>query len=130
MAVRAILRLATMRGILRFAPFDRVRRFIDSRPRGTTPPDPRAAALTVRRAMSRAERTLPGSTCLARSLAAEWLLGEHGLGAKLSIGVATATPGAALPLDAHAWVESEGLIIAGDGELARYAALVAFGLPV
>ena len=79
--------------------------------------------------MRRAERTLPGSTCLARSLAAEWLLHEQGLGAKLVIGVATATPGAKLPLDAHAWVESEGLVIAGDGELDRYAALVSFGSP-
>ncbi len=127
--MRALLRLTTMRGMLRFAPFDRVRRFIDSRPRGATPSDARAAALTVRRAMSRAERSLPGSTCLARSLAAEWLLREQGLGAKLSIGVATAAPGAELPLDAHAWVESEGLVIAGDGELDRYAALVSFGSP-
>ena len=79
--------------------------------------------------MSRAERTLPGSTCLARSLAAEWLLRAQGLDAKLSIGVATAAPSAALPLDAHAWVESEGLVIAGDGELDRYAALVSFGAP-
>jgi hypothetical protein len=127
--VRALLRLTTMRGMLRFAPFHRVRRFIDSRPRGTAPTDPRAAALTVRRAVSRAERTLPASTCLARSLAAEWMLREQGLGAKLSIGVARAAPGAALPLDAHAWIESQGLIIAGDGELDRYAALVSFGSP-
>ena len=127
--MRALLRLTTTRGLLRLVRFDRVRRFLDSRPRGTAPADPRAAARRVRRAMSRAERTLPGSTCLARSVAAEWLLREQGLSARLSIGVATATPGADVALDAHAWVESEGLVIAGDGELDRYAALVSFGSP-
>ena len=57
------------------------------------------------------------------------MLREDGLNAKVSIGVSSSAPGAALALDAHAWVESEGLIIAGDGELDRYAALVSFGTP-
>lgn len=127
--VRALVRLSIVRALLSFVRFDRVRRVIDSRSVGPVTADRRAAALTIRRAMNRAGRTLPGSTCLARSLAAEWLLREAGLGAQLSIGVATTAPGAALPLDAHAWVRSQGLIIAGDGELDRYAALVSFGTP-
>lgn len=78
----------------------------------------------IRRAMERASRTLPASSCLARSLAAELLLRERGVPARLSIGVADRKPGAPLALDAHAWVESEGLVVVGDSELERYTGLL------
>lgn len=81
--------------------------------------------LAVRRAMTRAARTLPGSTCLARALAAERLLRAGGHETTITIGVARGVPGA-LPLDAHAWIESHGVVVAGDGELERYATLVRY----
>jgi len=112
-----------MRLALPLLPFRTIRTWVDgARPRTASPDgDPRA----IRRAMQRAQRTLPGSTCLARALAAERLLRAGGHEATLTIGVARDASGA-LPLDAHAWVESGGLVVAGDGELDRYTRLVRF----
>ncbi len=128
--MRAIFRLALIRVLLRVSPFDRIRGFIDRRAIASQPADRRAMALMIRRAMERATRTLPASSCLARSLTAELLLRERGVPVRLSIGVADRKPGAPLALDAHAWAVSEGLVIAGDGELERYTALLSFGSPM
>jgi len=126
LALRAILWLGVMRVVLSRLPFKRVRRFIDHR---RTEVDGQATAREIRRAMSRAERTLPGATCLARSLAAEVLLRASGLDSRLSIGVADAGT-AEVPLDAHAWIESEGLVVAGDNEdIERYTVLLTFRSP-
>lgn len=43
----------------------------------------------------------------------------------LTIGVAGG--GQSIPLDAHSWVVSGGLVVAGDGELDKYTAIVRFG---
>lgn len=69
---------------------------------------------------------MPRSTCLARALAAERLLRAQGCDSTIVIGVAEsgALGDAAPPLDAHAWVESAGLVVVGDGELGRYRSLV------
>lgn len=125
--------LLAARVALRLVPFVSLRRFIESRrARGARRADDWPAA--VRRGMIRAARSLPGSTCLARALAAELLLRTGGHPARLTIGVAATQPmpGAtagtrALPLDAHAWVESGGVVVAGEGELNQYTALVQFG---
>lgn len=86
--------------------------------------------------MSRAGRTLPGSSCLARSLAAARLLRAGGHEATLTIGVArgqgiagdhaTGSATGDRILDAHAWASSDGLLVAGDAELERYLPLARF----
>lgn len=103
----------------------RIRLWLDGRaaPRVMAGPD---WPSRVRRAMKRAQRTMPSTTCLARALAAEYLLRSGGHQAALTIGVAKGAAGDP-PLDAHAWVESGGMVIAGDGELDRYAALLRYG---
>lgn len=113
-----------MRIALRVVPFAWIRGWID---RTARPPAPLHDGwpLAVRRAVQRAARTFPGSRCLARALAAEKLLREGGHETTLTIGVAKGDPGSP-PLDAHAWVESRGFVVAGDGELERYATLVRF----
>ncbi len=133
LALRSHGWLLAARIALRVVPFTSLRRFIETR--GV--PDARRAddwPAAVRRGMIRATRSLPGSTCLAQALAAELLLRSGGHPARLTIGVATAKPthnataGApAVPIDAHAWVESGGLVVAGEGELGQYTALVQFG---
>ena len=85
--------------------------------------------LSVRRAVLRASRSLPGSSCLAQSLVAERLLREGGHGARLSIGVANRGGSIASPiaLDAHAWVESGGVLVTGDDPHEQYRVLATFG---
>jgi transglutaminase superfamily protein len=139
LALRAIALLAAARVALRILPFDRARSLIavaprlaaragDDLPRSAVPGGdelPRA----VRRAVIRASRSLPGSSCLAQSLVAERLLRAGGRAARLSIGVAA--PGDAatmrIGLDAHAWVESGGVVVTGDDPHDRYQVLATFG---
>lgn len=120
-----------MRVALRVMSFTTIRRYVESRSGLSAVSDadwPRA----VRRAGQRAARTLPGSSCLARSLVGELLLRRGGHPATLRIGVAAlpAANGVGITraeLDAHAWVESAGLLVAGDADLGRYTELTRFG---
>jgi hypothetical protein len=71
-----------------------------------------------------AARALPGeATCLPRAIALEALLRAAGHAAELRIGVAPRDGRARL--DAHAWVEVDGVSV--DGEPAPYVALPVFG---
>lgn len=133
LALRAVGWLALTRAGLRVLPFNRLHGWVAGRPRERADADaawPRA----VRRAMLRASRSLPGSSCLAQSLVAERLLHRGGSRARLSIGVARADAGSAstpnasrVALDAHAWVESGGLLVSGDDPHDRYRLLATFG---
>ncbi len=125
LTIRAHIWLPLARVALRLVPFTVVRRFVEARRapavrRGSDWP------AAVRRSMVRAGRSLPGSSCLARSLAAEVLLRLGGHPARLTIGVASGGA-SGVPLDAHAWVESGGIVVAGEGELDKYTAIVRFG---
>lgn len=65
-------------------------------------------------------RRLPGTRCLARSLALQALLRAAGIDSELRIGVAKeASDG----LIAHAWVVCEGQPVAFNEDLSRFAAL-------
>ncbi len=122
LTLRAVGWLAVARVALHIVPFARLQAFVESRSAtGDASPD---GARQVRRAMSRAARTLPGSRCLARALAALLLLRRGGSPARLVLGVA---PDAGCTLRAHAWVESDGFIVVGDGEHEEYRPLVAGG---
>lgn len=74
----------------------------------------------VGRAVASATLRLPGTRCLAAALAAEALLRRHGLPASLRLGIAR---GGAPGIEAHAWVLSGREVVAGDGDLSRYAAV-------
>ncbi len=139
LALRAIALLAVTRVALRTLPFERAHALMAvaprpaararddlSRPAGTASDDlPRA----VRRAVIRAARSLPGSSCLAQSLVAERLLRAGGRAARLSIGVAPQGDAGTMRvgLDAHAWVESGGVLVTGDDPHDRYQVLATFG---
>ena len=128
LALRAILWLGLMRVALPLVSLQRLRSWTERRAVLHAERQP-ASVREIRRAMSRAERTLPSATCLARSLAAELLLRSAGHTTRLSIGVADPTK-RELSLDAHAWIESDGLVVAGDNaELGRYSVLVTFSSP-
>lgn len=120
LALRAIALLALSRAALLLLGYARTRRVVDRSPVGVRRGPEFAAA--VRRAMQRAARSLPGSTCLPQALVAARLLRTAGLPAELTIGVAYgASP--AIGLHAHAWVRSGDLVVVGDADLARYTEL-------
>jgi hypothetical protein len=126
-ALRALGVLAGVRVALWLLPFGRLRAVIDRLSSAATAapvvPDP-ARARAVRRAVDRAARTIPGSACLAQALTAELLLRRDGQPARVSIGVAPDGQ----PLDAHAWVESAGVLVTGDSAgLGTYRTLAVFG---
>jgi hypothetical protein len=107
--------------------------------RGSRFPDPSMAkphlAREVSEAISRVGARTPWtSTCLARALAAAWLLGKRGVPVRLTLGVATPTGrregshGASVAtIDAHAWLEAAGERVTGESPgrdfqpLARFA---------
>jgi hypothetical protein len=133
LALRAIAWLALARAGLRFIPFNRLHGMMSGRPPSG---GARAGAdwpRAVRRAVMRAERSLPGSSCLAQSLVAERLLRGGGFRACLTIGVAhahahaQAAAAGRVALDAHAWVESAGMVVTGDDPRGRYRVLATFG---
>lgn len=106
-------------------PFRRLERW------AAQPPEPGAHKVTgpdaVRRALIRASRTLPGSTCLAQALVAQRLLGRGGVTAVLRIGVAAGNRALGVrEIEAHAWLEADGVVVTGAEEMARYAMLTAF----
>ena len=64
-------------------------------------------------AVAAAARLMPGRTCLSEALAADLMLCRRGYESSVLVGVKNRT-GGAHPLEAHAWVVSGGLIVAGD----------------
>ena len=84
---------------------------------------PELARETGRRigwAVSAVSRIVPGATCLAQALAAEYLLVGAGCPAVLHIG---ARNDEASGFEAHAWVVSDGEIIVGDVGVDRFTPL-------
>jgi hypothetical protein len=67
-----------------------------------------------------ASRYVPKATCLTQALVTQILLGRRGYPARLHVGVAKSERGR---LQAHAWLESQGRVVVGGGELSRYTLL-------
>ena len=67
-------------------------------------------------------RWTPGATCLVSGLALQRMLGRHGHRSELHIGVSR-TGGV---FAAHAWVERDGRVLVGEGELDTYVRLVSW----
>ena len=84
---------------------------------------PALAACTVDDAVwavTAAARRLPGTRCLAWSLALRTLLAQARIDGDLRIGVA---PAAAGNIEAHAWVAAAGRDLTWGGDVARYSVL-------
>ncbi|MCL4845832.1 MAG: lasso peptide biosynthesis B2 protein [Acidobacteria bacterium] len=109
---RALLVVFAVRLALIVWPFASVHELVDrkSRPRTGASPASRTPARVVAGRVDRVARFVPGATCLVRSLAARLLLGWAGHESRLRIGVAR--PGQA-GLEAHAWVECDGVTVLG-----------------
>lgn len=109
---------------LRALGYARCRRWLTVRPgRAPVAPEPAAAAELAKsyaRAVSIAAGNVPcRARCLERSLALWWLLRRRGVAAELRIGVRKPES----ELEAHAWVELDGLAINDRDDVGeRYAA--------
>jgi hypothetical protein len=61
-------------------------------------------------AVEAASRRVPGASCLTQGMAMQVLLGRLGQRSELRLGVARKLGG---QLEAHAWVETQGLVVIG-----------------
>ncbi len=119
--VTAAMLLAAVRVALLVVPYATVQRAAAraSRPRAARP-DRLPAALVAWR-VARAARIVPGASCLVQALAARVLLARAGYASRLRIGVARRAQGA---LEAHAWVECDGVVVIGGvDDVARFVPL-------
>lgn len=113
LAWQALTLMVALHCAVRLLPFGTTRAYLDRARSGRrfgpaaprdVPPD--RIIWAVRAVGSR----LPGTTCLIEALAAETLLQRHGHTASLKIGVRR---GSIVSLDAHAWVECDGVAVIG-----------------
>ena len=111
-AVRVLLWLLPYRLVLRTV-------HVTARsPRGR-PAASDGVAHRIARDVGRAARVVPRASCLVQALAGEWLMVRAGAPVALRYGVAFGERG----FEAHAWLESDGRVILGGEEAARFAPL-------
>jgi Transglutaminase-like superfamily len=121
----ALLAIAFVRVGLWLTSFRRLHRAFEriAPPAGAPDPTP-GEAERIGWAVGSAARFVPDATCLPQALAAEAILRHRGHPADLRIGVTRDGGG----VQAHAWVESYGRVIVGDGDLERFAPLLRHAL--
>ena len=72
-------------------------------------------------AVNLVSRYMPGVKCLAKALTTQVIMSQNGYLSQLKIGVVKGKKG---QLEAHAWVEYQGIIVMGDlSDLERYTPL-------
>ena len=121
--VGTALLLGAIRLGLRLLPFKVLRRLLGklAKAPGERREAGQASTERIVWAVTVASRYVPKATCLTQALAARLLLARHGYPpARLHIGVARGEKGL---LEGHAWLESQGEIIVGGGDLSRYTPL-------
>lgn len=118
LAARAIAWLVVADIGLRVRGFPAIGKALDHIP--TRGKGRRASAAECADAMRRAARVYPHARCLARALAAAALLRREGVASVLSIGVGFDRG----MFEAHAWLESAGIVVTGTGALADGQPLV------
>jgi hypothetical protein len=113
--------LVLWRVLLAAAPFARVQQLVAracGRRGGSAPGCPDAPApFRIGYLVAAAANFIPGTTCLPRALATQVLLGRHGHGPELHIGVNRDSQGR---FQAHAWVETGGRVVIGGPEVTGY----------
>jgi hypothetical protein len=114
----AFVRLFAVSVLLRFTPRSRVSRYLTRRMQ--TPASlPNAILIQdICRAIVTATRYVAGATCLVQCIVCRAMLGGVGCAAEIEIGVSKNSS----DLQAHAWLESEGLVLIG-GPVTQYTRL-------
>jgi hypothetical protein len=109
-AARALAWLVAAHAALRLLPYRLVRRLVNSVGPAIWARPLSAAACST--AIARASRAFPAAQCLSRAIAAECLLRRSGRHTRLRF-AAGFDPAHAL--QAHAWLESDGLAVTSSG---------------
>ena len=115
LVLEAVLLMAFVRAGLRLFRFPTLRRALDQYVglRAIGHAGSRAAAIDrVRWAVKVAAARIPPATCLVQALTADAILRRMGLASELRIGVRVRGNGAG-PIEAHAWVDCNGLVVTG-----------------
>ena len=123
--LRTIAPLIAMRAATWTLTFARVRRLAEamSRPVRADAQAIRPSPDRVAWATASMSRVVPGGgNCLLRALATGILLKRYGYPSELKIGVTKPVGGR---FEAHAWLESDGVVLVGDFQLDRYVPLAA-----
>lgn len=124
LVMKAVALVAVIRVALWLLPFPTARRVIAPlgrrSPRAARPLTPE---LIDGRAfiVSFASRFVPQASCLTQALALQILLSRTGNPSSIRIGVAREGRKA---LEAHAWLECDGRVVIGGGQVGRYAPLL------
>jgi hypothetical protein len=106
--ISAVMLLPLFSLVLRVFGLVRLQGWIERAPFTATRVPPVTELKTIGEVINAAARYAPGSvTCLTRSLLLRWLLRRRGIASELRIGVQLVQG----QLDAHAWVEFEGVPI-------------------
>jgi hypothetical protein len=117
--LQTVLLLLSLRAALWLMPFKQVHDFLARRAKQRA--TRRIARDRVISAVRAASAVIPGSTCLAQTLAGKYQLERFGFNTRLHLGV-TKENGRLL---AHAWLECEGEPVIGGEIASRYAPLLA-----
>ena len=125
LTLEAALRIGCWYVLLKTLPFRWVatlqRRAVEADANRSTAADGELA-LVVRGAIRSATARLPfRTTCLMQALAAASMLRSRAAIYQLNIGADRNPTGA---FEAHAWVESQGLVVAGEGDVGRYRVML------
>lgn len=122
--LKAAVLLAAVRSALWSLPFPVTRRLLHSMSRPPARLTSRAMPPSPKRigwAVSIASRAVPGAThCLTQALVTHLLLTRRGQSAELCFGVDKQSPEKFI---AHAWVESNGVVVIGGPHIHRYIKL-------
>ena len=123
--LRTFAPLVAMRLAMWTLPFARVREICDamSRPMRADPSGAPPSAERIAWAVAALSRVVPrADNCLVRALTTGIVLKRYGYPSELKIGVMKPVGGR---FEAHAWLESDGVVVIGDFQLDRYAAMAA-----
>ena len=110
LVVEAVVLVAIARVGLRALPFVSLRKLFDAAKRLRSRSGGRTARIAW--AIDAAAQVMPARNCLQDALAADVMLCRRGYPSTLRLGVKK-SDNARMPIDAHAWVESDGAIVAG-----------------
>lgn len=119
--LRAFWVVVAVRVGLAVLPFASVERLFRRLARVTATRTPRHELVpSIVSAVTVAANHVPGSSCLTRALATRSLLARYRVPAHLCIGFGRGQGGV---MRGHAWLEREGIVVMGDGELGGSASL-------
>lgn len=116
--LEALVAVPLARLAVALLPFRVIHRAIEAamRHRGSPSNVPRER---IARAVVRVARRVPGASCLTQVVGAALLFACHGHEATVRLGVARADG----PVAAHAWLESDGVVVLGEPEPGTFVML-------